>query len=112
MGLLAIFDLDVLGDRTGDKSYHEIKFAWYFPKAGWLGSIPISIYLLLGIESSRGLDRDAQFGLQLIQDTLWVLWTIPPILGMSVLEIGHNRLMKNRAAAIEAKARLLDPIQH
>jgi hypothetical protein len=87
-----------LGAYTYEKSYHEHRFAWYFPRTGYLGSIPIAIYLLLGIELFRAIDPKADLDVRAAQVGLWMLWLLVFALGLGVLEVGYNRLMEKRAA--------------
>lgn len=86
---------------TSGKSYHQ--FAWYFPRAGWLGAIPLAAYLLLGIELSRAISPKADASVRAALFGLWLLWLTVFVLGLGILEIGHNRLMEKRAARRETE---------
>jgi hypothetical protein len=88
---------------TNDKSYHDHQFKWYFPRAGWLGSIPLAVYLLLGIELLRSMDPKAELGVRAALLGLWLLWLLVLALGVGILEVGHNRLMEKRAAGRDAE---------
>lgn len=84
---------------TSDKSYHEHRFAWYFPKLGWLGSIPLALYIFAAIQLFRNIDREAEWGIKGIQLLIAYLWLFPFLLFALVLEVGHKKLMEKRAAA-------------
>lgn len=87
----------LVGSYTENKSYHEHRFVWYFPKAGFLWSIPLACYLMAGIQIFRGIDPDADAWEQGGQLALAAAWWFPFFLTVSLLEIGHNRLMEKRA---------------
>lgn len=90
-----------VGIYTSEKSYHEHKLALYFPKTGWLGSLAIAAYAMMGfaLYHSGGSDPDAE--MRIIKAVLWFAWAFPPFLALSLLEVGHNRLMEKRAAGLE-----------
>ena len=81
---------------TSEKSFHEHKFSWYFPRIGWLWSIPVAGYLLVGIQIYRIAAPDAEFLVKATYLALLVAWWFPSFLGISILEIGHSRLMEKR----------------
>jgi hypothetical protein len=84
---------------TSDYSYHDHRFAWYFPKLGWLGSIPLALYIFAAVQLFRAIDPRADWVVRTIQLLLAWLWLVPFYLSVAVLEIGHNRLMDKRTAA-------------
>jgi hypothetical protein len=86
-----------VGGYTADKSYHEHRFAWYFPKAGFLWSIPLACYFMVGIQIFRGIGPDADAWERTGRFVLAAAWWFPFFLAVSLLEIGHNRLMEKRA---------------
>lgn len=85
-----------VGSYTADKSFHEHRFAWYFPKAGFLWSIPLACYFMVGIQIFRGIGPDADAWERAGRFVLAAAWWFPFFLAVSLLEIGHNRLMEKR----------------
>ena len=85
-----------VGGYTADKSFHEHRFAWYFPKAGFLWSIPLACYFMIGIQIFRGIGLDADAWERAGRFALAAAWWFPFFLAISLLEIGHNRLMEKR----------------
>lgn len=86
-----------VGLYTSDTSYHEHRFAWYFPKLGFVWSTPLAFYFLVGIEIYRGGLPDMDAWEKAGHFLLAAIWWFPFFLGVSLLEIGHNRLMGKRA---------------
>ena len=86
----------LVGGYTADQSYHEHRFAWYFPKAGFLWSIPLACYLMVGIQIFRSISPDADGWERTGRFALTAAWWSPFFLAISLLEIGHNRLMEKR----------------
>ncbi|RKF20774.1 hypothetical protein D6851_11720 [Altericroceibacterium spongiae] len=85
-----------VGSHTADKSFHEHRFAWYFPKAGFLWLIPLACYFMIGIQIFRGISSDAGAWEGAGRLVLAAAWWFPFFLAISLLEIGHNRLMEKR----------------
>lgn len=92
----------IVYEYMSDRSYHEWKVGWYFPKLNWLGSLILSAYLtgfayilkqVLGME--LGLARD------IASAAFFVVYACPFILFLSLLSIGHSKLMEKRRAAAE-----------
>jgi len=86
----------VIGGYTENHSYHEHRFAWYFPKVGWIGALPLAAYCLVGIEIVRSGDPGASLASKALHFALIVSWWLPMVLAIFVLEIGHRRLMEKR----------------
>ena len=85
-----------VGSYTADKSFHDHRFAWYFPKTGFLWSIPLACYFMVGIQIFRGIGPDANAWERAGRFALAATWWFPFFLAVSLLEIGHNRVMEKR----------------
>jgi hypothetical protein len=85
-----------IGGYTADQSYHDHPFAWYFPKAGFLWSIPLACYFMVGIQMFRGISPDVDAWERVARIALAAAWWFPFFLGVSLLEIGHKRLIEKR----------------
>lgn len=92
-----------IASYTSDKSYHEHRFQWYFPKLGWLGSIPLTLYIFAAIQLFRNVDREAEWGIKGIQILIAYLWLVPFFVSVLVLEVGHKKLMEKRAATTSSQ---------
>jgi hypothetical protein len=84
---------------TSERSYHEVKESWYFPRLGWFSSLLLAAYLLgfvyLLIEIAKmeiGLERGVAFG------AVWIGYSSPFIFFLSVIAVGHSNLMDKRNA--------------
>jgi len=84
---------------TADKSYHEHRFAWYFPRAGFLWSLPLASYFMVGFQLFWSIGPDVDLLERTGRYVLAAAWWFPFLLAVSLLEIGHNRLMQKRAGA-------------
>jgi hypothetical protein len=87
---------------TSEYSYHDHRFAWYFPKLGWFWSLPFAFYIFATIQLFRAIDTNASWEIRLLQVLLLWLWMIPFFLFIAILEIGHNRVIEKRNASKEA----------
>lgn len=92
-----------IGGYTSEKSYHEHSFAWYFPKLGWLRSIPLTLYIFVAVHLFQEIERDAGWDVKGLQLVLALLWIAPFIFAILALEIGHKKLMEKRAASNTSK---------
>lgn len=79
-------------------SYHDYRFTWYFPKAGWIRSLPLAAYLLIGVQIFRGDNTGADFWAKAAHTAVLAAWWFPFFLGIMVLQIGHGRVMEKRSA--------------
>jgi hypothetical protein len=86
----------LLGGYTADQSYHEHKFAIYFPRAGFLWSIPIAIYLVFGFRALPSFDPASDWAERVFNWLLWMAYWTPIALCLGVLEIGHRKLIEKR----------------
>ena len=90
-----------VGIYTSEKSYHEHKLALYVPKAGWLGSLPIAAYAMIGFVLYHSGGSDTDTVTRIVRAFLWIAWAFPPFLALSLLEVGYNRLMEKRAEEMD-----------
>lgn len=88
---------------TSEKSYHESKMSWYFPKLNWLTSLILAAYFVgFGYLLSWVNGMDAGFGRAITFFFVYLCYTSPFLLFMSAIRLGHEKLMeKRRAAALD-----------
>lgn len=91
----------IVATYTSDQSYHDHRFAWYFPKLGWIGSIPVALYMLVTVQLFRSIDMSADWETRAIPSVFLLLWMLPFLLFMTILAKGHANLMAKRDAAKE-----------
>lgn len=96
-----------IGSYTADKSYHEHRFSMYFPRAGFLWSIPIAAYLVLGFRALPSFDPAADVSLRLFNWLLWMAYFVPVVFALGVLEVGHRKLVEKRALELERQREAL-----
>lgn len=84
---------------TSLTSYHTINASWYFPKLGWLGSLLLAAYVVgFGYLNSWVWKMEMGFERALMGVLVWVGYTTPFLLFLSVIGIGHAKLMEKRGA--------------
>ena len=85
---------------TSERSFHTIDTSWYFPKLKWFGSLVLAAYLVgfaYGVHWVSNMDEGVERGIWAM--LVWVGYTSPFILFLSIISVGHDNLMKKRRAA-------------
>lgn len=86
---------------TADSSYHEHRFNVYFPRAGYVWSIPIAAYLVFGFSALPEYDAASGPSERLLNFFWWIAFWIPIALTFGVLETGHRKLIEKRERELE-----------
>lgn len=86
---------------TSERSFHELKLSWYFPKLGWFTSLLLTgyfvgfAYLLSALwQMPQGIERGAAFF------AVWFGYTAPFVSFCSVVNAGYEKLMAKREEAL------------
>ena len=92
----------ILAVATTEKSYHEFKASWYFPKLGWFISLLLAGYIVGFFQLmswanslSRIGDKGIAFG------AIWFGYLVPFLLFFSAINIGYAKLREKRQQAKE-----------
>lgn len=85
-----------IGSYTADKSYYEHHFAFYLPKAGFLWSIPIAAYLVLGFNALPSYQPDLALSQRLMNGAIYMAWWMPIVISFAIFEVGHGKLIEKR----------------
>jgi len=86
---------------TSERSFHQLKMSWYFPKLNWLTSLLLTGYavgfgyLLSALwQMPVGVERGAAFF------AVWFGYTAPFVAFCSVTNAGYEKLMEKRRATV------------
>ena len=88
---------------SSDRSFHEWKRSWYFPRLGWFSSLLLAAYIVGFIQLAAyyfKMERGAESSLTGL--AIWLGYVLPFQLFFSTINIGHARLMEKRAEASKA----------
>ena len=82
---------------TENKSYHEFRFEWYFPKLGFGGWVTLTAYIVgvwEAFELAAGIQETMPQYIAI--GFVWLILLLPFFLFLGILEVGHKRLVEKR----------------
>ena len=91
----------VVASTLVERSYHDWKFQFWFPKVGFLGWLFLTTYITGTIEAFRviyGYPTGSPEG-WIAFAVAWTFLVIPAALFLELCQVGHARLMEKRTAA-------------
>jgi hypothetical protein len=97
---------------TTEKSFHEAKMSWYFPKLNWFTSLLFAAYLVGFFQLMtwvyslpRGLESAFAFG------AIWFAYFCPFLMFLAAINIGYDKVIAKRQQEKENGAGAKQPAE-